>query len=98
MADVRLHGLFREEEALADLAVDETVRDELKHLDLARGRILADLTRRGWREGDDCPSPARATASRSRLKTSTVVAIPVQDLSALSSVHVPGIGAGCVAL
>ena len=43
MADVRLHGLFREEEPLADLSVDETVRDELEDFDLARGRDPARL-------------------------------------------------------
>ena len=43
MADVGLHGLLREEEALADLAVHEPVGDELQDLDLAGRRVLADL-------------------------------------------------------
>ena len=43
MADVRLDGLLREEEPLADLAVDETVGDELEDLDLARRRLLLEL-------------------------------------------------------
>jgi len=33
--DVRLDGLLREEETLADLPIDEAVRDELKNLDLS---------------------------------------------------------------
>ena len=36
MADVGLDGLFRKEEPFADLTIDEAVRDELKHFDLAR--------------------------------------------------------------
>ena len=43
MADVRLDGLLREEEPLADLAVDESVGDELEDLDLARRRLLLEL-------------------------------------------------------
>ena len=40
VADVRLDRLLGEEEPLADLTVDETVRDELENLDLAGGRLL----------------------------------------------------------
>ncbi len=43
MPDVGLDSLFRQEEALADLPVDEPVRNELKNLDLSSSRILADL-------------------------------------------------------
>ena len=43
VADVRFDRLFREEEAFADLAVHETVADELQNLDLAGCGILADL-------------------------------------------------------
>jgi len=43
VTDMRLDRLFREEEALADLAVHETVADELQNLDLARRGILTDL-------------------------------------------------------
>ena len=53
MADVGLHGFFREEEMFADLSIHETVCDELQYLDLACGRVLADLARRRGREGDD---------------------------------------------
>jgi len=38
--DMRLDCLFREEETLSDLAVDETVRDELEHFDLPRRWVL----------------------------------------------------------
>ena len=43
MTHMRLDRLFREEEAFADLAVHETVADELQNLDLAGCGILADL-------------------------------------------------------
>ena len=93
-----LDGLFREEETLADLAIHEPVRDELKDLDLARGRILADLTRCGRGERDDCASPGRAAPGRSRLKPAAVVAIAIQDLTALGSVHESPIGLARVPL
>ncbi len=41
---MRLDRLLREEELLADLPVDETVGDELEDLDLARRRLLLELT------------------------------------------------------
>ena len=47
MPDMGLDRLLREEEALTDLAVDESVRYQLKDLDLARCRILSDFSRRG---------------------------------------------------
>ena len=43
VADVRLDGLLREEEPLADLTIHEPVGDELENLDLAGRRILTDL-------------------------------------------------------
>ena len=96
--DVRLDGLLREEETLADLSIDEAVRDELKNLDLSCRRILADLPRRRRREGDHRTATRRATPRRSSLESPAVIAVPVQDLSALSSVHVSGIGAAGVPL
>jgi hypothetical protein len=44
MPHVRLHRLLGEEEALADLAIYETVCDELKYLQLAGRWILVQLT------------------------------------------------------
>jgi hypothetical protein len=98
MAHVRLHRLLGEEESLADLAVDEAVSDELQDLDLAGGRILAELTLRRWREGNDGATASRAATCRSRLEPAAVVAITVQDLPALCGVHVSGIGAPVTAL
>ena len=43
VAHVRLDRLLREEEALADLTVHESVGDELQNLDFTRSGILADL-------------------------------------------------------
>ena len=96
--DVGLDGLLREEETLADLPIDEAVRDELKNLDLSCRRILADLPRGRRREGDHRTATRRATPRRSSLESPAVIAVPVQDLSALSSVHVSGIGAAGVPL
>ena len=93
MTDVGLDRLLREEEALADLAIDEAVRDELENLDLARRGILADLSGRRWRERYDGAVPTSAATRGSRLETSAVVAIPVEDFLALSGVHASPIGA-----
>ena len=98
MADVGLHGLFREEESFADLAVYEAVRDELQYLDLACGRVLADLARRRRRERDHRSTATRATPRRSRFEPAAVIAITVQDLLALSGVHGVGIGVHSVPL
>ena len=54
---MRLHRLLGEEEAHPDLAVDESVGDELEHLDLTRGRLLLELLERA-REGDDLGAAA----------------------------------------
>ncbi len=87
-----LDGLFREEEALADLAIHEAVRHELKHFDLSRGRILALLPHDLWRKRDHGTVPARAAARSRGLEAPAVVAITVQDLLTLCGVHESGIG------
>src|SRR5438876_1094620 len=46
MPDVRLDRLLRQEERLADLPVDEALRDQLQNLDLPRRRLLLQLTQR----------------------------------------------------
>jgi hypothetical protein len=93
MADVRLHRLLGEEEPLADLSIDETVCDELKHLDLASSRILSDFARRGRREWNHRAAATRAATRGSRLEPAAVVSISVEDLLALSGVHEFRIGA-----
>jgi hypothetical protein len=98
MAHVRLDRFLREEESLSDLAVDETVCNELQHLDLAGRRILPDLARGRWGERDDRTPAGRAATGSSRLEAAAVVAVPVEDLLALSSVHEFRIGAANVPL
>ena len=98
MPDVRFDCLFGQEEALADLAVDEAVRDQLKYLDLAGRRILAQLSRRRRRERDNRSMSAGATACRGRLEAAAVVPITAKDLFTLSGVHASGIGAPAVPL
>jgi hypothetical protein len=96
---MRLHGLFRQEELLSDLAVDESVGDELEHLDLARRRLLLQLSQdRRWREGYNRAGALRVPASSSRLESAAVVAVSVQDLSTLRGVHAMRIGGAGIAL
>lgn len=52
VTDVRLDGFLGEEEALPDLAVDETVSHELQDLDLPRGRFLLEFPLYGWSKRD----------------------------------------------
>ncbi len=92
MANVGLDGLFREEETLADLAIDEPVGHELKNLDLAGRGILTDLARRRRRERDDGAAASRAAPGSGRLETAAVIAIAVEDLLTLGGVHESGIG------
>jgi hypothetical protein len=98
MADVGLHRLLGEEEPLADLSVDETVCDELKHLDLASGRILTDLAGGGGREGDHRTAAGGAATRSGGFEPPAVVAISVEDLLALCGVHDIRIGAPRVPL
>lgn len=92
MSDVGLDGLFRQKQALPDLAVHEAVSNKLKDLALASRRLLLELAGRRTREGDDRSGPRTAAPCSSRLKAAAVVSVPVQDLFALSGVHASGIG------
>ena len=99
MADVRLDRLLREEEPLTDLPVDEAVGNQLEDLDLARRRLLLELTESRRRsERDHGPRPLRVPARRSRLESAAVVAVTVQDLLTLSGVHGMRIGVLGIAL
>jgi hypothetical protein len=94
-----LDGLFREEEPLTDFAVYEPVRDELEDLDLAGGRLLFQLTQNGRRrERDHGPRALRVPTCRSRLESTAVVAVSVQDLLTLRGVHAMRIGGLRIAL
>jgi hypothetical protein len=91
VADVRLHRLLRQEQALADLPVHEPVGDELEHLDLAHRRFLLEGARR--RLQLDHVGTAAASARRDLLEVTRVREVTTEDLLALGSVHEPGIGA-----
>ena len=52
MPHMGFHCLLGEEKTLADLAIDETVRDELEHLELASRRVLRELAKNRRIEGD----------------------------------------------
>ena len=99
MTDMGLHRLLREEQVLADLTIDETVGDELKDLELARRRLLFELPKSSWRgERDHGSRPLRIPARSSRLESTAVVAVSVQDLLTLRGVHQMRIGARGIAL
>ncbi len=98
MADMGLDSLFGQEELLTDLAVHEPVRDQLKNFALPRSWFLFKLTHRRVRERNDGDRTTRPAPRRSCLKSAAVIAVAVEDLLALGSVHAIGIGAGPVRL
>ena len=81
---MRFDGLLGEEESHADLAIHETIRDQLENLDLPRSRLLLQLLK-GAGKRDDLS--AAATSLRNRVESTAVVDIAGQDLLALGSVH-----------
>ena len=82
---MRFHRFLREEEAVPDLAVHEALGDQLKHLDLAGGRLLLELPE-GSRERNDLGVPVPA-AGGYLVEATRVPYISGQDLFALCSVH-----------
>ena len=93
MADMGLHRLLGEEQVLSDLAIHQPVGDELEDFDLTRSRLLLELPkRRRGSERDDRAGSARVPTRSSRLETTAVVSIPVEDLLPLRGVHAVRIG------
>src|SRR4249919_445496 len=89
--NVALHGLLREEEALADLAIDEPFRDQLEHLDLAGCRLLLELAKRSSERDNLCV--ALPTLRGHLVEPTRMAHVSGQDLSALRSIHdAPRIG------
>jgi hypothetical protein len=77
---------------MADLAVDETLGDQLKHLDLAGGRLLLQLPE-GSGERNDL-GVALSSLGRHLVETPRVAYVSGQDFFALCSIHsAPRIGA-----
>src|SRR4051812_35589852 len=91
VTDVGLDRLLRQEQPLADLAVDEAVGDELQNLDLPHRRLLLQLPKRAL-ERDALCGCAVASPGRDRLEAARMVGVAVEDLFALSCVHGLGIG------
>ena len=99
MADVGLHRLLGEEELLSDLAVHESVGDELQDLELTRRRLLLELPQHRRRsERDDRAGPLRVPTCSSSLEATAVVPITVENLSPLRGVHALRIGLPRIAL
>lgn len=95
--NVRLHGFLGQEQALADLPVHESVRDELEHLDLPHRRLLFELPKRVLKR-DHVGTAGTATSCRNFLEAARVRQIAAEDLLALRSIHAPSIGAPSEAL
>lgn len=93
MADVGLHRLLGQEEALADLPVHQAVRDQLQNLDLPHRRLLLELPKRALERDHLRAAGAGATARRDLLEAARVILVAVEDLLTLCSVHGPSIGA-----
>ncbi len=89
---VGLDGLLAEEEPHPDLAVDETVGNELEHFDLPHRRLLLELLQ-GAVERNYLAIAVPAARRRDLLEAPGMVHIAGQDLFALSCVHGPSIGA-----
>jgi hypothetical protein len=85
VADVGLDGLLREEEPHTDLAVHESVGDQLKNLDLTRRRLLLQLLQRAGERND--LGALVAASLRNRVEAPAVVDITGQDLLAFGRVH-----------
>ena len=81
---MRFDGLLGEEKSHADLAIHETIRDQLENLDLARSRLLLQLLQWAGKRDD---LSATATSFRYRVESAAMVDITGQDLLALGSVH-----------
>ena len=92
VADVGLHGLFREEETLADLPVDEPLGDQLENLGLADRRVQLELAEGALERDHLGGAGIVATPSRDGFEPAGMIPIPGHDLVALSSVHARSIG------
>src|SRR6266540_6296055 len=90
MADVGLDRLLAEEESDSDLTIDQAVRDQLKHLDLAHRRLLLELAEWAVERDDLCV--AVLPLGSNRLKAALMIHVAAQDFLALSGVHAPRIG------
>jgi hypothetical protein len=89
---VALHRLLREEEAMADLAVDEALRDQLEDFDLTSGRLLLELPERSGERNHI--GVALAPLGGHLIEATGMAHVSGQDLFALGSVHsLPRIGA-----
>ena len=86
-----LYRLFRQEQTMADLAVDETLRDQLKDFDLTCGRLLLELPERSCER--DHLGVALATLRGHLVEATGVAHVPGQDFFALGGVHAGRIGA-----
>ena len=91
VSHVGFHSFFREEEPLADFPVDKAVRNQLEHLELAARRLLLELLHRAGERNYLAAAVASAPLGNC-LETAGMVAVAVQDLVALGSVHDWAIG------
>ena len=88
---MRFDRFLRQEQLLSDLAIHESVGNELQYLDLARRRLLLELAKRVL-ERDHVGTSGTATPRRNFLEAARMRQITAEDLLALRSVHGPSIG------
>jgi hypothetical protein len=91
VAHVGFHRLLREEEAGADLSVDEALRDQLEDFELTRGRLLLELLERRAKR-DDFTAARRGPPLSVGLETPGMVHVATEDRVTLTSVHASNIG------
>src|SRR5215207_539732 len=89
VSHVGLHRLLREEEAVADLTIDESLRDQLEDFDLSGGRLLLELLERSS-ERDDLTRSARRPPLGDSLKRrgGALYRLRISLRSAASTTHV----------
>jgi hypothetical protein len=90
VADVRLDRLLAEEESDSDLAIHETIGDQLQHFDLPHRRLLLQLAE-GAGKGDNF-GVSVLTLGSDRIEAALVVHVAAQDFLALCGVHTRPIG------
>ena len=87
VSDVRLDRLLRQEQPLSDLAIDESVGDQLQNLEFPCRGLLFELAQSRRCERDHGAGTTRVPTRGGCLEPAAVIAVPVQDLFTLSGVH-----------
>ena len=87
---MRLDGLLAEEETDSDLAVDQAIRDQLQHFDLAHRGLLLEFAE--WPAERNDLGVSVLPLGRDGFEAALVVHVAAEDLLALCGVHAWAIG------